>query len=95
MDQASSSRDPSRSPLRSSPLTKEEIKDMMSETLSAQIPRLILETSKVVQEQLASDQLDSQRSFTAFSQEMKKMKLRQEEVAAQSKAGQLKSEGRF
>ena len=67
--------------------------EMMSQTMSAQIPRLILETSKVVTAQLASDQQDTVRSFTTFSQEMKKIKLRQEEVAAQGKAGALRSEG--
>ena len=65
----------------------------MSEAMSAQIPRLIVETSKVVQAQIQSDSQDSARSFTAFSQEMKKMKLRQEEVESTAKAAALKTKG--
>lgn len=101
-DQASTSnrdRERSQSPLGESSartggtFTREDLMEMMSQTMSAQIPRLILETSKVVTEQLACDQQDTVRSFTTFSQEMKKMKLRQEEVSAQGKAGALRSEG--
>ena len=92
-DASSSNRERSRSPVRESGFSKEEMVDIMKETMAAQIPRLILETSKVVQEQLAADQQESQRSFTAFSLEMKKLKLRQEEVAAQGKASAFKGDG--
>ena len=91
----SRSRERSRSPLRSPAFSKEEMLELMKETMAAQLPRLILETSKVVQEQMAADQQESQKLFTAFSQEMKKLKLRQEEVAAQGKASALKGNGGF
>ena len=71
--------------------------ELMSEAMSAQIPRLILETSKVVSAQMQADQQQAMqeqaRSFTCFSQDMKQMKLRQEEVEAHAKAANLKSEG--
>ena len=74
-------------------LSKEDLMEMMSQTMTAQLPRLIMETSKVVAAQLASDNEENARSFTSMSQEMKKMKLRQEEVSAQARAGALKSDG--
>ena len=92
-DARSRSRSPIHREVSGGSFSKEDLMEMMSQTMSAQIPRLILETSKVVTAQLASDQQDTVRSFTTFSQEMKKIKLRQEEVAAQGKAGALRSEG--
>ena len=103
------SRDRSRSPVdrsESAPapnstgndaLSREDLMDLMTEAMSAQIPRLILETSKVVSAQMQADQQqviqEQARSFTSFPQDMKQMKLRQEEVEAHAKAANLKSEG--
>ena len=76
-----------------SPLKEDDLRRIVSDTMSAQIPRLILETSKVVTEQIATDGQDTAKSFTAFSQEMKILKQKQEEVAYLSKAASLKSDG--
>ena len=76
-----------------SPLKEDDLRRIVSETMSAQIPRLIMETSKVVTEQITSDSQDNAKSFTAFSQEMKVLKQKQEEVAYLSKAASLKSDG--
>ena len=67
---------------------------IVSEAVAAQLPRLILETSKVVSEQMEAERGDSSRPFTSFSLEMKKMKQRQEEIVIQSKAAALKSDGK-
>ena len=67
--------------------------DFMSSAMSAQIPKLIMETAKVVQTQIQADNQDAAKSFSAFNKEMKAMKLRQEEVASQSKMAALKSDG--
>ena len=94
---ASKERNRSRSPVvpesRTEIFTKDDLMEMMSQTMTAQLPRLIMETSKVVSAQLASDNEENARSFTSMSQEMKRMKLRQEEVSAQARAGALKSDG--
>ena len=73
-------------------ISESDLKRIMGDVVAAQIPRLILETSKVVTEQLEADRRKA-RSFTSFSQEMKAMKQRQEETAIQSKAAALKSDG--
>ena len=86
------SRDRSRSPLKEN-ITQEDLRRIVAETMATQIPRLILETSKVVSEQIASDGQDNVKSYTAFSQEMKALKQKQEEVAYLSKAASLKSDG--
>lgn len=83
----------SRSP-HERPLSEDDLKRIVSETLRQQIPSLILETSKVVTEQITSDAQDSTKSFTSFSSEMKQLKQRQEEVANLSKAAALKSDGK-
>ena len=94
----------SRSPHESAEnsLTEDDLRRIVSESMRAQIPSLILETSKVVSEQIAdkvdkvaSDGQESNKSFTAFSQEMKVLKQKQEEVAYLSKAASLKSEGKL
>ena len=77
---------------RSDSISENDLKRIMGDVVAAQIPRLILETSKVVSEQLEADRRES-RSFTTFSQEMKAMRQRQEEIAIQSKAAALKSDG--
>ena len=82
----------SRSPLKEG-LSEDDLRRIVSETMSSQIPRLIMETSKVVTEQISSDGQDNAKSFTAFSQEMKVLKQKQEEVAYLSKAASLKSDG--
>ena len=68
---------------------------MMSETMNAQIPRLILETSKVVSTQMQAENEDNSRSLSAFSQGMRQLQLRTEEVEAKAKAADLKSEGAY
>ena len=101
-DRGGKDRARSRSPLHDSPppgtgseqFTRQELMSFMSDAMSAQIPRLILETSKVVTAQIQSQSQDSARSFTAFSHEMKRMKLRQEEVESTAKAAALKTEGK-
>ena len=91
----------SRSPHESAEnnLTEDDLRRIVSESMRAQIPSLILETSKVVSEQIAdkvaSDGQENNKSFTAFSQEMKVLKQKQEEVAYLSKAASLKSEGKL
>ena len=75
-------------------INESDLKRIMSEAVAAQIPRLILETSKVVTEQLGAERSES-RSFTSFSQEMKAMRQRQDEIAIQSKAAALKSDGNW
>lgn len=75
-------------------INESDLKRIMSEAVAAQIPRLILETSKVVTEQLGAERNES-RSFTSFSQEMKAMRQRQDEIAIQSKAAALKSDGNW
>ena len=74
-------------------LTEEDLRRIVSDSMRQQIPSLILETSKVVTEQMSSDAQDTGKSFTSFSQEMKQLKQRQEEVANLSKAAALKSDG--
>ena len=81
-------------PDRSEAISENDLKRIMSEAVAAQIPRLILETSKVVTEQLGAERNES-RSFTSFSQEMKAMRQRQDEIAIQSKAAALKSDGNW
>ena len=75
-------------------INESDLKRIMSEAVAAQIPRLILETSKVVTEQLGAERNESW-SFTSFSQEMKAMRQRQDEIAIQSKAAALKSDGNW
>ena len=69
--------------------------EFMSSAMSAQIPKLILETAKVVQTQINVENQDSARSLSAFNKEMKAIKLRQEEVVSQSKMAALKSDGNY
>ena len=92
---ASGSAQNEEDPNSSSGFSKEELMNFMSNAMSAQMPKLILEASKVVSAQIQAENQENSRSFTAFSQEMKQLKLRQEEVAAQAKAGTLKGEGIF
>ena len=76
------SRDRSRSPVNRSEslsvtnltanhaLSRDDLMELMTEAMSAQIPRLILETSKVVTAQMQADQQqvmqEQARSFTSF-----------------------------
>ena len=90
-DKAPRDRDSSPS---GSGIAEADLGRIVSEAVAAQLPRLILETSKVVSEQMEAERGDSSRSFTSFSVEMKKMKQRQEEIAIQSKAAALKSDGK-
>ena len=92
----STSRERSRSPVDRSDqmLTEADLRRIVSESMKQQIPSLIVETSKVVAEQLSADTQEAQtKSLSSFSQEMKLLKARQEEVAYQSKAAALKGEG--
>ena len=62
--------------------------------MKSQIPSLVIEASKVVTEQLAAENQETQsKSISSFAQEMKQLKARQEEVAYEAKAAALKSEG--
>ena len=72
-------------------LSEAELKRIMSETFAAQFPRLILETSKVVTEQLAEQ--NESRSFVSFSQEMRLIRQKQAELTTETKAAAIKSEG--
>ena len=72
---------------------EDDLKRIMAETMAAQLPRLIMEASKVVTEQLGAERSDAARSFTTFSHEMKQLKLKQEEIAIQTKANGLKADG--
>ena len=74
-------------------ISQADLKRIMSEAVAAQLPRLILETSKVVSEQLAEQ--NESRSFVSFSQEMRLIRQRQEELATETKAASLKSEGKI
>ena len=73
--------------------SRADLMQMMSEAMTAHFPRMIVETSKVVTAQLQANSQDNTRSFTAFSQDMKQLKLRTEEVEAKAKTAALKSEG--
>ena len=75
-------------------LRENDLKRIIADSVAAQLPRLILETSKVVSEQMEAERGESSRSFTSFSQEMKKMRQRQEEIAIELKAAALKSDGK-
>ena len=99
-----SNRERSRSPVRPPPpppavsnelVSRDSMMQMMSDVMSAQIPKLIMETSKVVAAQLQSEDQENSRSYTMFSQEMKQLKLRTEEVESKAKAAALKSEGGY
>ena len=95
-EKGSNKRGRSPSPAPTEAVSQDELKRIMSEAMAAQLPRLILETSKVVTEQLSAelrDREDSTRSLSSFTQEMKQMKLRQEEISIESKAASLKSDG--
>ena len=76
-------------------LTRADFMSMMSEAMHAQFPKLILETTKVVTAQLQSENHDASRSFTSYSQDLKQLKLRTEEVEAKAKTAALKSEGGY
>ena len=76
-------------------LTRSDFVSMMSEAMNAQFPKLILETTKVVTAQLQSDNMESSRSFTSYSQDLKQLNLRTEEVEAKAKTAALKSEGGY
>ena len=83
----------SRSPHESEKsLAEDDLRRIVTESMKQQIPSLIVETSKVVSAQMAEGQ-ETAKSFTTFSQEMKLLKQRQEEVAYLSKAASLKSDG--
>ena len=89
-------RDRSRSPVETSSemLTEADLRRIVLESMKSQIPSLIMEASKVVTEQLAAENQETQsKSFSSFTQEMKQLKARQEEVAYEAKAAALKSEG--
>ena len=51
-----------------------ELKRIMSEAMTAQLPKIILEASKVVSEQFEAERGESSPSFSSFSHEMKMMK---------------------
>ena len=74
-------------------LRADDLKRIIADSVAAQLPRLIMETSKVVTEQMEAERGESSRSFTSFSHEMKKMRQRQEEIAIESKAASLKGDG--
>ena len=74
-------------------IDESDLKRCMKEAIAAQLPRLIIETSKVVTEQLASQ--SEGRSFISFSQEMRLIRQRQEELATETKAASLRSEGKI
>ena len=96
--EAALQRDRSRSPVQrpSETLTEDDLRRIVSETMKNQIPTLIMEASKVVMEQLATESQDAQtKSFSSFTQEMKQLKARQEEVSYEAKAAALKTEGIF
>ena len=95
-DEARRSR--SRSPLdgdksdgggSSSLLTIDEMKSMMAEVMSASMPKIIIEASKVAREGLAVDNETSRQ----MAKDMRLLKQGQEEIAQTSKAALLKSEG--
>ena len=87
-------RERSRSPHESEKsLTEDDLRRIVTESMKLQIPSLIVETSKVVSAQMSNEGQETAKSFTTFSQEMKLLKQRQEEVAYLSKAASLKSNG--
>ena len=74
-------------------ISENDLKRIMSEAVAAQLPRLILETSKVVSEQLAEQ--NEARSLTSFSQEMRAIRQKQEELATETKAAAIKGESKY
>ena len=96
-DKGSNKRGRSASPNPTGTVDRDDLGRIVSEAMAAQLPRLIMETSKVVTEQLGAemrDRDDSSRSLSNFTQEMKQMKLCQEEIRIQTKAAGLKSDGK-
>ena len=73
----------------SSLLTIEEMKSMMAELMSASMPKIIIEASKVAREGLAVDNETSRQ----MAKDMRLLKQGQEEIAQTSKAALLKTEG--
>ena len=94
-DKAGGSRD--RSPLRngnestSATFTAQDLGIMLNSAIQAQMPRMIIEASKVAREELASERDDTQRSFTA---KFKKLEQSQAELTIQQKASSLKTDGK-
>ena len=73
-------------------ISEDDLKRCMKEAIAAQLPRLIIETSKVVTEQLSGQ--NETRSFSSFSHEMRMIRQRQEELATETKAASLRAEGK-
>ena len=92
----SESRERSRSPISrdsrsdaGSSLSIEDLKKIVIDSIAQQMPKMIIETSKVVKESLSLDREESSK----FSAEMKQIKMRQEDLATLSKAASLSSQG--
>ena len=86
----SRSRSPVHQEQRGGELSVEDLQRLVTDSITAQMPRMIVETSKVVRESILSDREDSSK---LMSQEMKLLKQRQEDLSVLSKAASLKSEG--
>ena len=69
----------------------EEMKSMMAEVMNANMPKIIIEASKVAREGLAVDNETSRQ----IAKDMRLLKQGQEEIAQTSKAALLKTEGLF
>ena len=90
----SGGRSRSRSPHRAEPpqstLSIDELKRIVADTITAQLPTVIIEASKVAREGLAMDKDESSKALTA---EVKKLKQSHENLTLVSEAAALKSEG--
>ena len=96
-DRSGNNRTRSRSPLDKSKdadavaFTAQDLGDMLNSAIQAQMPRMIIEASKVAREQLQSERDDTQKSFAA---KFKRLEQSQVELTLNQKAGNLKTDGK-
>ena len=90
-------RDRSRSPVdggrdaNAATFSAQELGDMLNSAIQAQMPRMIIEASKVAREQLESDRDDAQKSFAA---KFRRLEQSQAELTLNQKASSLKTDGK-
>ena len=96
-DKPKGSRDRSRSPLRgegdqeATTFSAQDLGNMLNNAIQAQMPRMIIEASKVAREQLESERDDTQKSFAA---KFRKLEQSQAELTLNQKASNLKTDGK-
>ena len=73
-------------------LSVEDLKKLVSDSITSQLPTIIVEASKVARAGLSVDREDSAKQM---AKEMKQLKQSHEDLATVSKAAALKSEGKW